>query len=65
MSAHCDRAHFANVTLLEFSTTRDRVVELKDGGWAICPSTPQGPGWHVHDAHRERYTVWVRWRMLP
>jgi hypothetical protein len=43
--------------LIETQTTRDHV---DDDGVYIVP--PPGPGWRVLDAHRERHTVWTRYR---
>jgi hypothetical protein len=45
------------VQVIETTTTRDAVLE---GEVRIVP--PPGRGWRVLDAHRERYTKWMRRR---
>jgi hypothetical protein len=64
MSKHGDRSDINNViafdTAIEFTWTRDAVVDLPDGSWEVRPMRPGGRGWVVADSHRERHTKWRR-----
>jgi hypothetical protein len=50
-----DTVRQLTLEIVENVVTRDRVT---DDGVYIGP--PSGPGWHVSDNHRERFTTWQR-----
>jgi hypothetical protein len=54
----------AFLELVETITTRDRPFTDPDGGWGSRIVRPNGHGWHVLAAHRERFTTWVRRRLV-
>jgi hypothetical protein len=62
MSSFHQRSANSNIVIVEYSWTRDRVIDLADGSWATMPVRPWGPGWIVVDAHRDRHTKWRRIR---
>jgi hypothetical protein len=48
--------------VIETVTTRDAAFESRDGSWGTSIVRPNGPGWRIADARRERHTKWIRRR---
>jgi hypothetical protein len=54
----------AFLELVETAETRDRPFVDRDGAGGTRIVQPDGQGWRVLDANRERFTVWMRRRLV-
>jgi hypothetical protein len=45
---------------VELEYTRDRKIDLPNGGWQCVPEEPAGAGWFLWDIIPERKSGWIR-----